>query len=392
MASYLQGKLATSGEWSKGPVCVVAIGKAAAQMAAGAFDVLGPQLLSALIVTKRGHCEPLFSQEMPVRCFEAAHPVPDETSIQAGHILLAYLDRAPASAKFLLLISGGASSLVELLPLGVTTNDLVRTHQWLLAAGLPITAINRVRKRISCLKAGRLAVFLRGRETLSLLISDVPGDDPRVIGSGLLTSHNAGDIAVSDLPLPSWLLELTADPPPLPHPQAFSSIHTEVVAWPALARKAAAEVATARGYQVHVHNNLLAGDATQAGRNVIHQVFAGLPGIHIWSGEATVQLPPQPGQGGRCQSLALAAAMCIVGRDDTWLLAAGTDGTDGHGTVAGATVDGGTIDRGTRFGLNPERCLAGADAGTFLRASNDLIITGPTGTNVMDLVVALRCL
>ncbi|NIR62092.1 MAG: hydroxypyruvate reductase, partial [Gammaproteobacteria bacterium] len=132
------------------------------------------------------------------------------------------------------------------------------------------------------------------------------------------------------------------------------------------------------------------GEASACGRALAEALLAADPGVEVWGGEPTVVLPPRPGRGGRAQTLALSAARVLAGHPGVLLLAAGTDGTDGPTEDAGALVDGGTIARGGRDGLDPLACLRGADAGTFLAASGDLIHTGPTGTNVMDLMVGLK--
>lgn len=390
VARFVQDELQPDREWKRHPMYIVGIGKAAARMVAGVFDVFGANVTSALIITKPGHCEPLFTDTMSVRCIESAHPVPNAASFQAGELLIRFLDAAPAAARFVFLISGGTSSLVELPPVGLNALHVAWVYRWLLGAGVPIGAMNRVRKRISRLKAGRLAAHLRGREAVNLLISDVPNDDPRVIGSGLLTEHSETDIEVSDLQLPRWMISLLANAPALPKSPAFAKIRTEVIAWPGLARAAAAALAVKRGYQVTVHDDLIEGDAIKMGEEIALQVLADAPGVQVWSSEVTVTLPKAPGRGGRCQSLALAAAITLAGQKDVCLLAAGTDGSDGPGMVAGALVDGGTVRRGRLAHWDAAECLAAADAGRFLDASHDLITTGPTGTNVMDLLVSLK--
>ncbi len=390
VARFVQDELQRDSEWKVHPVYVVGIGKAAARMAAGVFDVFGEKIVSALIITKPRHCEPLFTDITPVRCIESSHPVPNATSSRAGALLISFLDAAPAEARFVFLISGGASSLVELPPLGLSVHHVARIYRWLLGAGVPIEMMNRVRKRISRLKAGRLAAHLKGRDTINLLISDVPDDDPRVIGSGLLTEHSEAEIDVSDLQLPSWMMPLLANAPKLPKASAFAAIRTEVIARPEFARTAAAALALKRGYQVAVHDHLIEGDAIEVGQRIARQVLTDAPGVQIWSSEVTVTLPPDPGRGGRCQSLALAAAITLAGQKHVYFLAAGTDGSDGPSMVAGALVDGDTVRRGRLAQWDVAERLAAADAGRFLDASHDLITTGPTGTNVMDLLVSLK--
>ncbi len=372
------------------PLYAAAIGKAAPSMMAGACDALGGELVSGLVITKRGYAESMFPAGAPVRCLEASHPVPDESSLAAGRALLEFIAGAPADASFLFLVSGGASSLVEVLPDGLGADFLSRTNEWLLGSGLPIGAMNRVRKRMSCIKGGRLVSYLEGRTALGLLVSDVPEDDPRVIGSGPLVPHHSEDLGLRGIRLPEWLDSVAAKAPPLPPRSAFRAVSNEIVARPADARRAAAAAGEAQGYTVYVYEDLVTGEAADAGRQVVQEVRAGPTGLRVWMGETTVHLPPQPGRGGRCQSLALAAALEMTGRADLYMLAVGTDGTDGPGEDAGALVDGGTVERGRVAGMDPARCLAAADAGTFLEASGDLVHTGPTGTNVMDLLLVLK--
>ena len=376
--------------WSEGRLAVIAVGKAAAHMMAGAFDTLGSRIGRALLITKHGYVERLWPDEAPVTCIESAHPRPDRTSLAAGAELIAFLDReADGESGVVFLVSGGASSLVESLHGGLDEEVLGKVGRWLLASGLNITALNRIRKRLSRIKGGRLAARLHGRPALQLMISDVPEDDPRVIGSGLMVAHDERDIDVSELSLPDWLSELLASAEPLAPSAAFERVRTRVVARPADARRAAVECLQARGRGVRVHDELVEGEAVPVGRQLIGQVL-GQPGVaQVWSGEVTVTLPAVPGRGGRCQAMALAAACEIEGRDDTWFLAAGTDGTDGPVDDAGAMVDGGTVQRGRDAGLEPAVALAAADAGTFLEASGDLLNTGPTGTNVMDVMLGL---
>jgi len=379
-----------AGERGFAPRFVFAVGKAAPAMMAGAFDVLGTGIERALVITKHGHTGDGLDPGWPVAVVESSHPVPDESCLAAGRALVDFVGAIPAGAEALALVSGGASALVELLPEEFDASDLARVNAYLLAAGHPIGAINRVRKRISRIKGGRLAGRLAASRTLNLAISDVPGDDLKVIGSGLLVAHSDGDIAIDDLDLPPWLVEMSRRAPSLSGADVTRRIRTELVARPADARSAAAAMYRAAGVEVVEHPDLLEGDAVEVGRQVGNAIAGGDPVAHVWGSETTVVLPSAPGRGGRCQSLALAAALEIRERPGVCVLAAGTDGTDGPGDDAGAIVDAGTVARGVAAGPDPERCLRAADAGTFLEASGDLVHTGPTGTNVMDLVVALK--
>ena len=372
------------------PRVAFAVGKAASAMMAGAFDALGQGLERALVITKHGHAGDIADAGRAVEVVESSHPVPDDSCLVAGRALVDFVDAIPPGSDVLALMSGGASALVEVLPEGFDASDLARVNAWLLAAGHPIGAVNRVRKRISRIKGGRLAGRLAAHRTLNLAISDVPGDDPKVIGSGLLVAHSDDDIAVGDLDLPPWLVEMGRRAPPLPGEGDGGRVRTEVVASAADARAAAVATLRAAGLDVVEHPKLLEGDALEAGHRIGREIAHGKPAAHVWASETTVTLPPRPGRGGRCQSLALAAALELGDAAYAFVLAAGTDGTDGPGVDAGAVVDAGTVARGLASGLDPERSLRSADAGTFLEASGDLVHTGPTGTNVMDVVVALK--
>lgn len=369
------------------PLAVIAIGKAAPAMTLGAFDILGAQITSALLITKKGHLDKSLFSHYPITCLEATHPIPDASSLAAGKALLNFINQLPPRYPLLFLISGGTSALVDVLAPGITLSDLQRVNQWLLAAGLDIHAINAIRKNLSTIKGGRLASYLSGHPTTNLLISDVPGDDLSSIGSGLLTWHE-----VIELPkmLPQWLSDLLTQVTPFAQASDFQQIKQVIIANAAIARQAASHQAKQLGYQVHQPDDLIVGEAQMAGQHLAHYLSTAQAGIYIWSSETTVQLPEKPGYGGRCQSLALAMAVQIRAQENLWFLAAGTDGNDGPGEVAGALVDGTTIERGQQQGLNAQDCLKQADAGSFLAASQDLIKTGPTGTNVMDILIGLK--
>lgn len=367
------------------PLALIAIGKAATQMAAGAFEVLDSQISQALLITKVGHLDKQLLKNYSITCLEAAHPVPDASSLTAGQTLLNFIENLPPKYPLLFLISGGTSALVEVLAPGISLADLQQVNRWLLASGVDIHTFNKIRKSLSAIKGGRLATYLRGHRVLNLLISDVPGDDLSAIGSGLLTPH---DEATLPNFLPDWLHSLTAQALPLADISCFTKIEQQIIASSATAREAVA--ARQFSYAIFSDDALIVGEAELVGRTLAQQLCCASPGIYISSSETTVHLPENPGQGGRCQSLALAAACELAGRADVYLLAVGTDGNDGPGDAAGALVDGGTLERGNRKGLDAQRCLEKADAGRFLAASGDLIYTGPTGTNVMDVLIGLK--
>ncbi len=371
-----------------GKIYMVAVGKAACAMAQGAQDALGDHIADALIVTKKGYAESL-----PWTVLEAGHPLVDETSLEAGQQLLAFVDRIPKEASVLVLISGGASALVEALPPEISLDQFQKINRWILGSGLDINDYNRIRRRLSRIKGGRLAKLLSPRRVLCLVVSDVPGNDLRAIGSGPLVADEDLRRPLTLRGLPDFIAEALKHMPPAPAPDdaCFQNVKREIVATLDNAKSAAVEAAKELGYQAMLETSFISGDALEAGTRLAKNLLRSEPGtIHVWGGETTVTLPELPGRGGRNQSLALAAAMMLQGHDDTWFLAAGTDGTDGPTDDAGALVDGGTITRGEQAGQNAKQALAQADAGTFLEASGDLIQTGPTGTNVMDIMLGLR--
>jgi hydroxypyruvate reductase len=373
----------------KGELRLVAVGKAAQSMADGAASVLAGQIVQALIITKERHLDSARCRQRGWEAIEAAHPVPDTSSLYAGERLLTFLAEAD-DRPLLFLISGGASSLVEAPVTGVDLDFIARCNRWLLASGLDIVQMNLIRKGLSCIKGGGLLARLGGREVHALAISDVPGDRPEAIGSGLLVPEPSLAQQLAAMSLPQWLGErldaglVQRSEPPL-HPP---SLH--IVANLQLAREAAARRARELAYPVQLHDCFLDGEAAETGRRLATVVREGPAGISIWGGETRVELPAEPGQGGRNQHLALAAATVLAGSEHCWLLAAGTDGTDGPTEDAGALVDGQTQERGVVEGLDAESCLRAADSGRFLEASGDLVTTGPTGTNVMDLVIGLK--
>lgn len=344
------------------PVWAAAIGKAASSMALGAADALGDSLERVLVITKSGHLAPELLALPAVTAHESAHPLPDERSLAAGRRLLEWIRELPPAAAPLFLISGGASSLVEVLEPGVSLAQLEQLSADGLAAGVPIGELNARRARLSQIKGGRLAARLAGREALALFISDVPDDDPAVIGSGLFG----------------------------PVPGGVDLIERRIVASVDRAMEGVAAAALRQNLTVERVPQRFAGEATRLAARFTHELLIGNTQVRIWGGESTVNLPARPGRGGRNQHLALAAARFLPEYPELLLLAAGTDGTDGPTEDAGGLVDAETCARLALAGLEPDDCLSRADAGTALAAADALVRTGPTGTNVADLVIGLK--
>ncbi len=377
-----------SGTWH-----VVAVGKAAGAMALGAADVLGERLAGGIVVAPAGHFPgPLHAHAPHMHLVTSSHPVPDERSLAAGEAVARFVTALPGHAPLLFLVSGGASALLEWPRAGVTLDDLAQVNRWALASGAPITQVNAIRRRLSSLKGGGLAAMAGRRRSLALMISDVPRDEPRVIGSGLLHAPDPAEtLATATLPLRvrAALERAGADdrrttPPRVP---------TRMVATIRMACAAAAAKAASHGYAPYRNRVRMTGYAAGLGTRWAARARR-LPSrtLAIQGGESTVELPVQPGRGGRNQHLALAAAIALEARDirGVWLLAAGTDGSDGTTADAGAIVDAGTCRRGRDAGYDPHVSLAAADSGSFLEAAGDLLHTGATLTNVGDLVLVLK--
>ena len=240
-----------------------------------------------------------------------------------------------------------------------------------------------MRRRLSRLKDGRLAALLAHTDAQALLISDVPGDDPAVIGSGLVQAQRATALP----PLPDWLATLISRTDALP---PGATLPSRVVATLDDALTAVERAAERDGLTTHRLTPPAAGDARAAASRFAHELALCTADVLVWGGETSVELPAAPGRGGRNQHFALAVAQLIDAHPDLVVLAAGTDGTDGNSADAGAIVDGGTVSRAAEQGLDPAAALAGADSGALLEAAGDLLHTGPTGTNVGDIVLGLR--
>jgi hydroxypyruvate reductase len=369
----------------QGPVYVIAIGKAAQSMAEGAVRALGRRIKAGLIISKYGHTAPIDGFEI----IESAHPVPDQNCLKAGERLMSFIKAMATGAEVLVLISGGTSALVDVLEEGVSLETLESINQQLLQNGKTIEEINSVRKQFSRIKGGKLAAFLKQQKVTQLLISDVPGDNLHVIGSGLLICPQAHERQQAQVLCDEMGIALP-QPAHIAEPSDFKHIESHMVANNRDALIAAADKAQQLGYEAVLDNGLLDGDTYQCSQHCIQQMSAGMPGLYLWGGETVLVLPENPGRGGRNQAFALQAAVAIDADENLYLLAAGTDGTDGPTGDAGALVDYQSVSRMQAQNVRPEECLAKADSGNCLELSGDLIHTGPTGTNVMDIVIGIK--
>lgn len=385
--SLSQNRLPTKKVW------VVAVGKAASSMMSGAadyFNSIDPsiaQLVSGLVITKRGHG--IAVDDDRIELIESDHPFPTERSLEAGSRLVDFVRQVPETDTLLFLISGGTSALVEVLPEDTSLEQLDTLNHWLLSNPWSIGEINQVRQSVSCIKNGRLLGCIHTPHIIQLTISDVSNNDLSIIGSGLLVPGAKLD-AGSSITLPDWVKQMQGRCPSVSISTPFET-HAEhqIIADNVLAREAINRYASSVGLKVLL-NETIEGEVNTVSHAIAKTLKEGDAGLYVWGGETVVDLPKKPGRGGRCQSLALLVAEAIDQQNDIVVLAAGTDGTDGPGDVAGALIDGMTIQRGRQLGLDSAQELIHANAGCYLEETGDLIDTGPTGTNVMDLVIGMK--
>lgn len=371
-----------------GRTVVVGAGKAAAAMARAVEDHWdGP--LGGLVVTRYGHRVPTRS----IAVVEAAHPVPDAAGRRAAGDVLAAVSGLGADDLVLCLISGGASALLALPAPGLALDDKQAVTGALLRSGAAIGEINCVRKHLSAIKGGRLAAACHPAPVATLSISDVPGDDPAVIGSGptvpdpttfadaravLRKYRIAGPAAVLRH------LERGAEETPKPGDPRLARARTRLVAAPAMALAAAADVARKAGYAPRILGDALEGEARTLARAHAERARAAVHGTMLLSGgEATVTVTGD-GRGGPNAEYALALALALDGAPGVFAMACDTDGIDGTEDNAGALVTPDTLARARAAGEDAAARLAANDAYGFFAALDDLVTTGPTLTNVND--------
>jgi glycerate-2-kinase len=379
---------------------VLAAGKAACEMAAAVEAACGDRVASGIAVTKEGHGRAL--ARIAVR--ESAHPVPDARSEAAARELLARAAAGAPDDVALVLLSGGASALLACPLDGLALGDVAATTSLLLASGADIRALNTVRKHLVDVAGGRLARAIAARRVEVLVVSDVLGDPPDVIASGPCApdpTRYEDALAVLDrfdlrARAPAQIvahLEAGArgerEESAKPGDPAFARIRTTIVAGLAHALDAAEQAARDEGLRPLRWTEPLAGEARDAARRMIGAARAAQgdrPLCLVAGGETTVTVRGR-GRGGRSQELALAAAIELDGDPTIALLAAGTDGSDGPTDAAGAYADGGTMTRGAARGSDARTALADNDAYGFFTREGGVLRTGPTGTNVTDVLL-----
>lgn len=361
----------------------VAIGKASLAMLQGALDCQN-NLKQALLISPPRHYPRSIRKDKRISIVESSHPVPDRSSLDAGEALLRFLANIPQGEKLLVLISGGTSSLVEVMVEGLTLEMLQQINQHLLASGKNIHQMNAWRKQFSLIKGGGLLEYIQPEHCTQLLISDVQNDDASVIGSGLLVANRD-----QTLDEDHFLHELLDKVKP-ENRHRSDIVESHIIATQKQAMQAVSDEVENMGVDCYLHDEFLSGEAAEQGVRIAEWLLTAPAGVHIWGAETTVTLPENPGTGGRNQHFALAAAQILDGYNDISLLAAGTDGIDGNTPCAGAVVYGSTMQAAKKIGMDVPQALQKADAGKVLMATEYWLKTGPTNTNVMDLVIAYK--
>jgi hydroxypyruvate reductase len=388
---------------------LVGAGKAAVPMAGAVADLLGDDLSGGLVITKYGHggtqAERLRARGVDVH--EAGHPLPDAQSVAATQALLERLATCNGEDLVILVLSGGGSALLTAPAPGITLDDLQRLTAALLACGATINEINTLRKHLDRVKGGGLARLTAPAHLLALILSDVVGDPLDVIASGPTVpdpTTYAEALAILErygltAQAPAAILDhlrrgLAGEHPETlkPGDPRFEQVQNLIVGNNLQAAQAARAQAQAEGFQTLLLTTYLQGEASQAGRflaALARQIAASgdplpRPACLITGGETTVTLRGN-GRGGRNQEMALGAVADVAGLADVLLLTLATDGGDGPTDAAGAVVSGATLARAQALGLDPYAHLARNDSYSFFAALDDLLITGPTQTNVNDL-------
>lgn len=384
-------------------VIVVGAGKASAAMAQPLEELFGDRLKEGLVQVKYGHSLPL----RKIRIVEAGHPVPDKSGVEGAHQIVQLVKSATKKDLLIFLISGGGSALLPSPVRGLSLEDEQRTTQILLESGANIHEINAIRKHISQVKGGRLARLAYPATLVSLVLSDVIGDSLDSIASGPTVPDRStfGDcIHVLEKyriknKLPSAVTEHLekgirgeVEETPKADDSAFKRTQNVIISSNILALKAARSKADELGYNSLILSTFIEGETREVAR--VHAAIAKeilkrdlpvrRPACIVSGGETTVTIRGK-GLGGRNQEFVLAAAIDVDGLEDVVILSGGTDGTDGPTDAAGAIADGLTVKRAKSMGLDPERYLRENDSYHFFQALGDLLITGPTFTNVMDL-------
>ena len=384
-------------------VFVVGGGKAAVPMAAAVSDIMAERLTEGVVVTKYGHTQGRPASGFKVQVTEAGHPVPDENGVRGAQAMADLAGRATERDLVICLISGGGSALLTLPTPGLGLANLQILTDALLRSGATINEMNTVRKHWSRIKGGHLAHLVAPATLVTLVLSDVVGDPLDVIASGP-TVPDPTTVADARAVLERYgiyrgeeaLLEEIFQETPKPGDPVFERVQHVVVGSNRLAALAAVEKARQLGLNALLLSTYVEGEAREVAKVAaalakgmrIHGDPLSPPACLVWGGETTVTIHGT-GKGGRNQELALAAALALDGWPGMLVMALATDGTDGPTDAAGAVVSGETVARARSLGLDPRAALADNDSYPFFDALGDLLRTGPTGTNVNDLLFVL---
>ncbi len=380
---------------ANGRTVVIGAGKGAAQMAAALETVWTGPKLSGVVVTRYGYgCE-----TRNIEIIEAAHPVPDDAGLGASRRLLDAVSGLTENDLVIALICGGGSALLPSPPQSLTLEDEIALNEALLASGAPISAMNVVRKHVSTIKGGRLAAATQAR-VVSLIVSDIPGDNPAFVASGPTVpdgSTRNEALAIIEqyrMNLPARIIEHLNSPEadaPVPEDPRFARNEYHVIASAGVSLEAAAALARSHAVEAHILSDSVEGEARDVA--LVHAAIArevavkdrpfAKPSVLLSGGETTVTLRSKGGKGGRNGEFALSFALAISGTQIV-ALAADTDGIDGSENNAGAFVDGATAQRLLHAGLDGRTLLDRNDSYSGFAAIGDLFETGPTGTNVND--------
>ena len=379
----------------KGRTLVIGAGKASAAMAK-AFEDHWPGVLSGLVVTRYGYAVPCRRIEI----VEAAHPVPDAAGLHAARRILDLVSGVSADDLVVCLISGGGSALLALPADGLTLDDKQNVSRALLKSGATISEMNCVRRHLSATKGGRLGAACHPAKVVTLLISDVPGDDPINIASGPTVADPTTCIDALDVirrygievpPSVARLLESGVGETVKPGDPRLARAETRMIATPQMALEAAAAVASEAGYAPSILGDAIEGEAREVGKVMagiaqqvaLHAQPLAPPCVLLSGGETTVTVRGN-GRGGRNVEFLLALTIALDGRPGIFALAGDTDGVDGQEEIAGAIVTPETLARAQAKGIRPRAALADNDGHGFFGALGDSLVSGPTLTNVND--------
>jgi glycerate 2-kinase len=387
----------------KGRTVVIGAGKAGGAMAA-AVDALWPAdaPLSGLMITRYDHVPPDYKANPGrIEVVEASHPVPDEAGRRATQRIAELTQGLRDHDLVLCLISGGGSALLSMPAPGLTLEDKQAVNKALLKSGAAIDEMNCVRKHLSAIKGGRLAALCAPARVVTLLISDVPGDAPEVIASGPTVPDSttcADALAILDrygIDVPPGAregLESGAYETPKPGDARFAGHEVRMIATPQQSLEAAAAVARAAGIEAHILSDEIEGESREVGK--VHAALAravarrgmpfAKPCVILSGGETTVTVKSKGGRGGRATEFLLGCAIALQGESGVWVLAADTDGIDGIEDNAGAIVTPDTLARAAAQGMKAAQFLDRNDAYNFFAPLGDLVVPGPTFTNVND--------